>query len=55
MTRSSFDGSEAFGLSEDVNSGGVLRLTEPRSNRGGAAAPPYQPQRAKMKTTLKEL
>ena len=38
MTRSSGDGSEAFGLSDDVNRGDVLRLTEPRSNRNAVAA-----------------
>jgi hypothetical protein len=37
-TRSSFDGSEAFGLFDDVDRGDVLRLTEPRSNRNAAAA-----------------
>ena len=44
VTRSGFDGSEAFGISDDVNRGGVLRLTELR---------PYR--NAQMTTTLKEL
>ena len=61
-TRSGGDGSEAFGLSDDVNSGDVLRLTEPRSNRNAVAA--FSPAleqsdhtggTGKMKTTLKEL
>ena len=36
-TRSSFDGSEASGLSINVDGGDVLRLTEPRSIRNAVA------------------
>ncbi len=36
-TRSGFGCSKAFGLSDDVNRGRVLRLTEPRSNRNAVA------------------
>ena len=37
-TRSGFDSSKAFGLFDDVNTRGVLRLTEPRSKRNAVAA-----------------
>jgi len=37
-TRSGFYGSAAFGLSDDVNSGGVLWFIEPRSYRNAVTA-----------------
>jgi hypothetical protein len=68
VTRSGIDGLEAFESFDDVNCGGELRLTEPRSNsnlqpqRGCSIQPSVGRrsratlgERAKMKTTLKEL
>lgn len=38
VTRSGDGSMEAYGLSDDVTDGDVLRLTEPRSNRNAIAA-----------------
>jgi hypothetical protein len=37
-TRSGFDGSRVFKLSNDLYRGGTLGLTEPRSNRNAVAS-----------------